>query len=427
MYTARTRPFAAALAFPFFLSAAAAHAQAPDPAAPPATPPAEGAPTGETGAPAMTGDGGVEGVKKKKKKDKEGAADGEAAEPRVEFKGRVFARAGYFNYGEGLDIDGNPKTIQGLRLTVPSARFGLKAKPLDWVTVNLELDIAGNRPEMKDGFVQAKNKPFMVRAGQFKTPALAIFIESPWTLPVVRRGIINDILLDQFQLSGRRPGAIAQWQGGGSLDPQVTLGAFQGSQWATDEFEYVGERTFFGQSPMGRLSITPGGVELAAWGQMRVFPAVTEPPQMDPWRFWAAGLDVTADHTFASGGLRYWIEAVTGSSWLDEAPQDDTFTTFYAGRALLAFRLGGVNEGDRFFEPYVMVGAVEPDTNVDGDLIWEAKVGINVGHWRNTRLTLEYEMAEFGDNIPTFLHDPADGPTPFADSKAVLLQAGAAF
>lgn len=440
MHSPRLRSLGLSLALALLLSTATARAQDLDPAAPPTDPaPAtEGAP-GETGGPSLTGDAEGDGGKKKKKKKGGDAADEEVA-PAVTFKGRVFFRGGYFDYGDAKmpDINGDIRQRRGVKLTVPSARFGLKVKPLDWITVNLELDITG-RPEMKDGFVQAKQDPFMARVGQFKMPALAIFLESPWTLPLARRGMLNEILVDQLQISGRRPGAVAQWQGGGSLDPEVTVGVFQGSGWYDGEFDAFNEETIYGQSPIGRFAITPGGVEIAAWGQLRSFNADISLP--DPRRFWAAGLDVIGDHTFAASGLRYWIEAVAGQSWMDANRSDDEFTQFRAARALIAYRRGGIIEGEGFFEPYVMVGAMDPDTRElpdpmaamptaerGSDLIWEAKVGINLGYWKKARLILEYERTKFGDFIPAYFHDTDQfNPNPFHDSHAVLLQAGAAF
>ena len=156
-----------------------------------------------------------------------------------------------------------------LNLEVSSARFGLKVEVLDWVSLVLEGEFAGN-VKLRDGFVQAKRKHWAVRGGQFKMPISVFTLESPWQLPLARRGWLHELLSDHMLLSGRREGFQAQALGGGSLDPALTVGAFRSIQWGTDAGDAIPNPGLDDQTLVARLSVTPKGIEVAAVGQRRV-------------------------------------------------------------------------------------------------------------------------------------------------------------
>jgi hypothetical protein len=407
-----------------------AHAQDPAvPAEPPVPPVAAPVPPGEP-PPSPPGDtsgsdADTAPVKKKKKKKDLGdegidsQAQVEAAGAKIELRGRVMTNA----ILEHQRVPGAavPQVDRDtLNLEVSSARFGLKVEVLEWVSLVIEAELAG-RVRLRDGFVQARRKHWSLRAGQFKMPISVFTLESPWNLPLARRGVLNDLLSDHLLLSGRRAGYQAQLAGGGSLDPALTLGAFHSVQWGTDAGDPIPNPDIDDQTLVARLSITPKGIEVAAVGLRRV--TVVNQPRA----YWAAGLESTGDIEFERTGVRFWAETNAGTSWLGYDPNSTASVNFFTARLLGAFRFGGLSRGQPFFEPFATFGILEPDTDSIDDLYWEAMAGVNMGHWRYTRVTLQFEMARSARNFPTVQYFSAFGLEPLYRHQAVLLMVGAAF
>jgi hypothetical protein len=404
----------------------AAHAQEPAaPPPPPAAPPGDTAGSDPAAAPDTDKD------KKKKKKDKDKRADGEpepsptglatveAAGLKAELRGRVMSSAIYEHQrvpgAASLTVDRDT-----LNLEVSSARFGLKVEVLDWVSLVLEGEFAG-RVRLRDGFVQAKRKHWAVRGGQFKMPISVFTLESPWQLPLARRGWLHELLSDHLLLSGRREGFQAQALGGGSLDPALTLAAFRSVQWGADAGDPIPNPGLDDQTLVARLSVTPAGIEVAAVGQRRVT-VVTQ-----PHGYYAAGLESTGDLEFERTGVRFWAEGYFGTSWLAFDPNSTATVNFVTARALAAYRLGGLSKGQPFIEPFATFGFLEPDTDAIDDLYWELMAGVNLGHWRYTRATLQFELGRADRNFPTVQYFSAFGREPLLRHLAVVLMVGAAF
>jgi hypothetical protein len=372
------------------------------------------------------------GKKKKKKKSDalepqrgaDGAADDVMASA-IDVRGRVLARMAFeddvlFEYRETK----TEYSRRGLAFTIPDARASLRAKVLAWVTLTLEADFGQPRPSLKDGYIQAKKKRWMLRGGQFKMPISAFHLESPWTLPLARRGWLHELISDHMLLTGRRQGVMGQIKGGGYWDPALTVGAFQSVLWGRDAgrpFPLIGITE---PTVVGRISITPGRLEIAAAAQRRVTNAG---PLGKAEGFWAAGGDVTADFAFEKTGWRFWGEALVGSSWLDHDLIDPRAATFVTARVLAAWRLGGLSRGETYFEAFATIGALEPDADVVSDLFVEIMGGINVGHWRQTRLTLQFEWASTQKNFPDAQFFLGLGREPIKTHTAIVIQAGAAF
>jgi hypothetical protein len=337
----------------------------------------------------------------------------------LEVHGRVFAAATYEN--QRLEDQSRMRfPFDSLLLSVPSARASLRAAMLGFISVQIEAEIAG-RVRLRDGFVQARKKRWMVRAGQFKMPISAFHMESPWVLPVARRGWLHELLSDHLLLTGRREGFMGRIEGGGFWDPTFTVGAFRSIKWgvdAGDPLEGLGPDQ---QTLVARLSTTPGGVELGAVGQRRV-----TLQSQGPTGYWAGGLDATGDLELEATGLRFWAEALAGQSWFTADPMRPGTPTFLEGRALVAFRWGGLERGAVYFEPFATAGMLEPDTSVTSDAFIEVMTGFNLGHWRSTRLTLQLEFTHAQRNFPRgFFFD--FGRQFLFSHRAVVLQAGAAF
>lgn len=410
------------------LLASAARAQ--EPAAPAEqTPPS---PPGETGASETVSPPSAEpdqDGKKKKKKDKDkdptiddGARSTELMGGRLQLKARVFGRAKYQNTTVGAAA---PFTeTEGLDLDVASARFGLRYDVLEHVSLVVEADV-GNNPLLRDGFVQVGPKKLRGRIGQFKMPLSGITLDSPWSLPIARRGMIQDLLEERLFLVGRRPGIAGTVRGGGGLDPQLTLGVFQGAYLQPDlDLELIQDRGLDVHNLVARLSATPSGVDVAFVG------ARTTIVDVDGLRhFWAIGPDATFELPFARSALRGWFEGFFGNvrharPGVDPGTFDRYESKFWSVRAIAAWRWGGLDESLGYVEPFVLAGALDPDSSGSNDLFWEAFVGVNLGFWRAFRVTLQYEMADTQGAFPQFFFP---GNLIVQDHKAFVLQVGAAF
>ncbi len=408
-----------------------ARAQEP-PVAPPVEPPVappRGADSGPPVAPPgdTSGDDPAAPPTKKKKKRADGEPEAstsgltsvEASGLRIELRGRVMTTALYEHQRVPGGVE--PQVDRDtLNLEVSSARFGLKVDVLDWVSLVLEGEFAG-RVRLRDGFVQAKRKHWALRGGQFKMPISVFTLESPWSLPLARRGWLNELLSDHLLLSGRREGFQAQALGGGSLDPALTLGAFRSVQWGSNAGDPIPNPGLDDQTLVARLSVTPKGIEVAAVGERRV--TVVQSPRA----YYAAGLESTGDIEFERTGVRFWAEGQGGTSWLGFDPNSTATVNFITARVLAAFRFGGLSRGQPFIETFATFGLLEPDTDSIDDLYWEAMAGVNMGHWRYTRLTLQFELGRADRNFPSVQYFSAFGREPLYRHRAVLLMVGAAF
>jgi hypothetical protein len=230
---------------------------------------------------------------------------------RLEWKARILARAAYEE--TTVSSAGVETASERLRLTTPSARAGLKYQFLPWLSLVAEAELTDRQP-IRDAFVQARTKRIRARAGQFKMPLSAITLESPWVLPVARRGLIQELLEDRLSVVGRRPGFLSSVKRGGSLDPELSLSAFQGAFLTGDADDTDVEPLETGvdaQNLVARFSVTPGGQELALF-TARVS---TSGFQGQRRHFWASGADATLDEPLGLTGLRAWLESIVGRTF----------------------------------------------------------------------------------------------------------------
>jgi hypothetical protein len=345
----------------------------------------------------------------------------------LQIKGRVFAltelshrRETVVSPSGGLeDRDRN-----ALDLSLASARFGFEYQsPLRWLSLTLEVEVAG-RPEVKDAFVLA-GKRFFVKAGQFKVPTAALELESPWTLPLVRRGMVHELMTDWLDVAGRRPGVAVGYRGKGKLKPRLTLGAFQGTTLeelvpGDRDVQLIEQAALDSQSLAARGELSVLGVDVGAWYEHRVGSTVIGEFE----HYETVGLDATLDQTFVSSGLRCWVDGTIGESFYvaDDKPGDDMTPLFASARALVGYRFGGVMLGDPYLEPFGHFALLDPDLEVVSDFATEAAVGVNVGYWDRGRVTLQGEMTNGQRNFPKgFLNH--QNP----DRLSLLLQLGARF
>ncbi len=331
---------------------------------------------------------------------------------KVEVGGRVFVRD---EFTKREDVAGKTGNWIGEK-ELASARISADYRQDD-LRIQVEAELSGD-PEVKDAFIGLTFDPGLdLRAGQFKMPFSAIEMESAWTLPVVRRGLLHDLLLDRLQLAGRRPGAQLETGPGGSADLRVTLGGWQGSGYDGDLVAGESDDAF-AKNWAGRVSVEPGDVEVGVSVESRVAEPVFA---QGLERFWAAELDVTWK---GDAGGRIWAEVIAGESWLDDDVADDDDPIFTAGRLIAAWRLGPDGKGVPYIEPFLMVGGIDPDSSIESDLVYELCAGFNAGRWDRWRLQLQAEVRETDRNTPAGYSETTAILT---DSSTVMLQLGAAF
>lgn len=424
-------------------------APSPEPAAPPApVTPAPSAEPGAAGAPATTAapeEAAEPEARGKGKKHKEHERQpGEARDLRddrgdrdadvgafsfggiggsLQIKGRVFALAELSHrretvVGEAGGLEERDRNA--LDLSLASARIGFEYhSPLRWLSAELELEIAG-KPQVKDAYVLA-GKRFFFKAGQFKIPTSALALESPWTLPIVRRGFAHDLLSDWLDVGGRRPGFAVGYRGKGGLKPRLTLGAFQGTTLSEvvpgdRNVDLIEAAALDAQSIAARAEVSLLGVDVGAWYEHR-----TGGPVVGKFEHYETfGLDATLEH----GGVRLWLDGHLGESFYvaDDKPGADSTPLFAMARALVAYRFGGVALGDPYVEPFGHFALLDPDLEVVSDFATELAVGVNAGFWDRARLSLQAERTRGDRNLPKGFLDSQE-----PDRLSLLLQAGARF
>jgi hypothetical protein len=293
-----------------------------------------------------------------------------------------------------------------------SARLELRYERGRWLDAVLEVDVADG-VELKDAFLRSGTSLLAAKAGQFKPPFSAVELESGWTLPLVRRGVVHQVLEDHMRFAGRRPGAQVEASLGGPLRPELHAGAFQGLSAGGEVLRDAGRlETGFA----GRASIRPGPLELGAFGAL----VGTEPvPGAGIGRYWAAGADVVLDLEAAGFGVRAWADAIVGRSFyaLGLVGGDGTFA---AGRAVVALRWGGLRAGDPYVEPFGLAETVRFDVDTPGTTLTGLVAGVNVGFWKRLRLGLQVEERRSGDASPPL----TDGGNPLRDRRVVLVELG---
>ncbi len=366
--------------------------------------------------------------KNKKREGPNGAGAGDEAGRfgTIELKGRIFV-LGEWQRGDVIVVDSSgalvPSARDALDITVASVRPSLRWQaPQKWLSAVIEVEVT-RKPDMRDGYIQARHKHLMLRAGQFKMPGSAIETASPWTLPFVRRGFLHTLLVDGLDNAWRRPGLMLRWRGADFLRPEISAGVFQGlvvtSEGLERDKDLIVAQSLSAQSLIGRVQIEPvDGVEIGAYYHYRV----GTPGILRTARYWTAGADLVVDRTFASGGLRIWLDGIAGATWFESTAADGADATFVVGRSILAWRFGGVEAEQPYLEAYGTVGVLDPDTAVVEDLAVEAAVGVNVGLWQRIRVSAQAEVYKTGRNFPPgyFLGiDP--------DHVAGMLQVGVTF
>ena len=360
--------------------------------------------------------------KKKKKKDGDGGGgsnDGVVQESgsnvrsnygvgEIRLGGYVFGRAD-LQWLERTTVDsmGVPGTrdLNAIDLSVPSARFRVDYQaPWEWLNGQIEVEFAG-KPDMRDGYVQAKGKNVAFRMGQSKMPVLAMQMESPWVLPLVRRGLIHDLTVDWLDVAGRLPGAmLTVREKFGDIKPRLFLGAFQARRFTEIDADGSATPTWSGSF---RSRPEARGARSGRRRQRGDRRGVRAPDRLTGVQPAPASVDrgrrCDGQPRVRDRWPRIWVDGLAGASWYELAskPIDDKDATFVAVRALVAYRFGGVVPAAPYIEPYLFGGVFDPDVEIASDLAWEATAGVNFGFYGRARATLQAEMDRGQRNFPT--------------------------
>jgi hypothetical protein len=335
--------------------------------------------------------------------------DEKAHKGKLQLTGRVFVRETFADDGAGN---------WGAQTSIASARLGAR---YHWKSLRARIDVElRTSAKLRSAYVDlTPTVDLTVRGGLFKIPLSPLELTSSWVLPVADRGLISTILKDRLQVAGRRVGATVAWTPGASagkgdsdaLQFRARAGYFQG----LDDLGNLLDATAangFGKLGAVRFELGPVG----ASGEIRQ----GRPDLLGPIRTaWAASVDAT----LAFEGLRLWLEATLGSSWLVAEPTRE-HALFVEARGVAAWRFGGAKSGAVYVEPYLMGGLVDPDREIADDLVFETAGGINLGMWKRWRFQVELEVWRLGQNVPFGFMVAGAVPV---DRTAVVVQLGAAF
>ncbi|MFY0573986.1 porin [Cystobacter fuscus] len=297
------------------------------------------------------------------------------------------------------------KVLKGI-LSIPSARLEFTYQWKKRLKAVVEFDVTDG---LKDAYASLKLVDGLaVRVGQFKVPLSLVELESTARLPVVRRGLLREVLSeDTLNLTGRRVGAQLEWQCTGcERVVRVRAGVFQ------NDPERASLQQGLGLVPMARATWQVlESLELG--GSARAELLGTSPSGVAA--NWTAGLDLKHALPFGWGEWRSWAEVLVGRSSVLSGAQGRMLT----GRALTAVRFGGVSKGARYVEPFAMLSVLEPDLKTRNDLLGEGVGGINVGQWRRWRLQAQVERRVAQAAVPALLSVLDDD---LVTRKALLLQ-----
>ncbi|HVY29068.1 MAG TPA: hypothetical protein VHB79_21065 [Polyangiaceae bacterium] len=346
---------------------------------------------------------------------------------KLKLKARVFVLAELSHRRETVVGTGAllvTRDRDALDLSLQRARVAAEYRsPIPWLSAELELELA-NKVRVKDAYLQAGDHLY-AKAGQFKVPAPALELASPWRVPLVRRGFVHDLLTDWMDVGKRRPGLALGYRDKGSLKPRLTVGIFQGTTLkqvvpGDRDTELIDHASLEAQTFAARGEVTVFGVALGAWYEQRVGSRAVG--QFEHYATF--GLDATTDLRFGPGELRLWLDGMGGQSFYVAGTEkvSDPKPWFAAARALVAYRFGGAAQGEPYVETFGFFAALDPDAHITSDAATEAAVGIAGGLWYRARITLQAETTHARRNFPRDLLDYQE-----PDHKSLLLQAGARF
>ncbi|MDY7229582.1 porin [Hyalangium rubrum] len=276
-------------------------------------------------------------------------------------------------------------------LTVPAARLEFTYKWKKRLRAVVEFDAA--QGELKDAFAWLKvTKGLSVRAGRFKVPLSLVELESTRSLPLVRRGLLRDVLNSALGFTGRSTGAQLEWKCAGcTQDLKLRAGVWQ----TRDTDKKIALDKGLGLVPALRGTWASGNWEVGASALLQPAGANSNSDHHS----WMSGLDVQHTLPLSQGGLRTWAEVHAGRATFLTGTEGPLLT----GRAVTAWRWGGTSAGGAYVEPFAMLSALDPDLDRSSDLLWEGALGLNAGQWDLWRVQAQFEVRKAGAEVPASL------------------------
>lgn len=290
-----------------------------------------------------------------------------SSEP-LTFAGRVFTRV------TAMSVDGAPWTGE---VALDSARLAANYIWKEQVRAKVSIE-AANGPEVKDAFVDLKLcECFSVRAGHFKVPISSLEQASAWTLPMIDRGVVAEVLEDGVTLTGRRDSVQGTWRP--TLETRVVMALSQSrSTDGEDPAQFLSEGGGVAAAVRAERDVVEG-VRLGVVGANReIIDGSTAR------RYWAGGLDVEIERTIGGRALRVWADLLAGQSHLGTLLAGTERSTFVTAQALAAYRFGGGGKKKHrpYVEPFVFGAFFNPSVDAKRDDLSEVAGGVAAGRWR---------------------------------------------
>lgn len=259
-----------------------------------------------------------------------------------------------------------------------------------------EVELARGQTEVRDAFLRARGQPFGservdVLVGRTKVPFSRFTLASAWTLPTIRRGLLDGTVRDRALIGGRGTGLFIEARTRLAFAPAALVSFTQAEDATGRPIPDAGKAA-------GRLEATFGPVDVGVSAEARQ--AIAR-PDVGTGTWAAFEADAAFEKTLLDLTWRGWAEVSLAKTWIDLVPTDGDDAWLVAAQALLAARLEGDRQGEEYVEAFVFFQALEPDVDVVADAAWEAGGGFNVGWWRRARVQLQVERWSAARNTPS--------------------------
>lgn len=327
----------------------------------------------------------------------------------IEWGGRIFVRNTLSQAAEG-----EPTAAAGWTndLGVDSARVGLeyKDRKLD-LEIELEAELAGKDVEMRDAYLRwDTSRSVRLQLGSFKQPIGAVTLASRWSLPVIERGLLNDLQRinalttepDELPVGGRNIGAMVVLRGRDMpLQPRLSLAVFR-SRVHDQLAESLGENRVpiglsdgFPEDLYARLEVEPvRGLELGAsvgWLAMLEFAGTRDS--------FTHGLVLSLDAVAELGPVRMWLEGFLGDSPIHLGTQMVAEGKFMAARGIVSTPFAVRRGPLAYLEPYASAQYLDVSDRVEDDTAHELAGGVTAGFTDSWRVQLGYERRALDNRL----------------------------
>lgn len=310
---------------------------------------------------------------------------------------------GRFSVREAVDAKGLEAWAG--KLSIPSARLEVTYSWKKRLKAVVEYDFTDGLEGLKDAYAWLDIAGgFSLRAGQFKVPLSLVELESATKLPLVRRGLLRDVLDDGLGLTGRGLGAQLEWKCTG-CERALKLRA---GVWQMGADEKV--------AVVNGLGLVPG-----VRGTWEVLDSLElGASALGTSSQWTAGLDAKHSLPIGQGELRTWAEVLVGRT--NQLAGSDG--PLLMARAVTAWRIGGGRKGALYVEPFVMLSALDTNLQLEEDRLWEVGGGLNFGQRNRWRLQVQVESRRAEASVPAAVQSLDKSLT---ERRAALLQMEVSF